>query len=262
MRFPETTRRQISPDLQAICLKCLEKSPARRYASAHELADDTRRFLDDFPVFARRPSAIGLFWKFVLRNRMLTLSIMMILTTLTVGSIGIGFFAIREAKARNQAEELARNESQARSHVESLRRQERRYIYWANLRLAQQAWQGGRLDQMRQLLRQAVPSQSSDPDLRGFEWHYLSRLSQPRSLMFDAQSNEGKVTFSPDGEWLATAHGPNMITVWDTRTGEPKTDLSGHAAYVVDLAFSPDDKHLASGGRDNTARVGDLATWH
>jgi serine/threonine protein kinase len=55
-RPPRQIDRAIPVELETIVLKALAKAPEERYATAAELGDDLRRFLDDRPVLARRPS--------------------------------------------------------------------------------------------------------------------------------------------------------------------------------------------------------------
>jgi serine/threonine protein kinase len=65
---PRQLRRELPRDLEAICMRCLEKDPRRRYPTAQALADDLRSFLDGEPVRARPPGPVERVWNWSLKN--------------------------------------------------------------------------------------------------------------------------------------------------------------------------------------------------
>jgi serine/threonine-protein kinase len=65
---PSRLAPSVPRDLEAICLKCLEKAPGRRYSSAQALADDLERYLSGEPVTARHSGRLRRTWKWVRRH--------------------------------------------------------------------------------------------------------------------------------------------------------------------------------------------------
>jgi tetratricopeptide (TPR) repeat protein len=65
---PSRAHPHLPRDLDTVCLKCLEKDPHRRYASAHELAEDLRRLLADKPIQARPTARWERVWKWAKRR--------------------------------------------------------------------------------------------------------------------------------------------------------------------------------------------------
>jgi tetratricopeptide (TPR) repeat protein len=101
-------------DLETICLKCLEKEPARRYPNAGELHADLQRFLAHRPVRARPLGWIGRARRWVRRNPIVAALALLTTLALVGGVVGVGLFALRAAEQRDRA-----NDATARAQAKA-----------------------------------------------------------------------------------------------------------------------------------------------
>src|SRR5262249_4159715 len=143
--------RRINPaiprELETIVLKAIAKEPGARYATCRELADDLRRFLELKPIPARPPAPLELPPKWSRRHSSLVLATLVMLGLISIGLV-IGSWLIWKEKERTRAaysrELVLRTEADdQRNRAVKGEQDVRRYLYLAQMNLAQQAHANG-----------------------------------------------------------------------------------------------------------------------
>jgi WD40 repeat protein len=263
--FPRQIDRGVDADLETICLKCLEKDPAKRYASAETLAEDLERWLRGEPILARPVTSWQRATKWMKRHPATAAAYLLaVLVTLLVFVGGSMAWLWHQAEtayeqaegARQQADEARANlanekhltevalvhEQQARQGEVKAREGERlaqdreeQISYLHQVELARREWQDNEIAKAHQLLL------SCPAKRRQWEWHYLYRLCRTDLLTFKGHTGRVySVVFSPDGKRLASASveedgTEGTVKVWDAATGKEMVSFRAGDVKVQDF---------------------------
>jgi len=237
--------RRLRKELEWIPLMALRKEPDRRYQTVSELAADVRNYLAGSPLSAGPESHVYQFKKFMQRHLAAAMGMIAVLIVLSLGIVVSTIFAIEAHKQQQIAENKELSS--------------RRNLYFARIGLTQQAWENGNMAYMMSLLDSLRP-ESGQEDFRHFEWYYFWRLVNAHHRTLHAHSDfVACVSFSPNGELLASASYDKTVKLWNPANGQLKHTLP-HMAPVRSLSFTPNGKTLATGCYDGTLRLWDAYT--
>ena len=66
------------------------------------------------------------------------------------------------------------------------------------------------------------------------------------------------MSFSPDGQTIATGSHDDTVRLWDVETGRNIKTLTGHTRMVSSVRFSPDGQTIATGSLEGTVLLWDV----
>jgi WD40 repeat protein len=245
---PSQIYRFAERELETICLKCMEKEPARRYGSADALAEDLERWLRHEPIQARPVSAIGRLRKWTERNPMSAGLVTLLGLAIAAFLVGQTVMSVRLGRANTKVK--VANAELSHSLYE---------MRWRQVDEALQANEtSDAIAQLSYFVRQ-------NPHDRTAAARLLSQLSDRNFplLIIPPLVHEALVTsldFNQAGNLLATVTANGRARLWNLESGKVEIELT-HPAHLNQCAFcGENDRRLLTLSTEPKLRLWDLDT--
>ena len=290
----------ISPELDSIVMKCLEKDKDKRYRSVQELKQEIELVLAGRPIGAMEYSLWQVFTKWVGRNRVLAAALAAVMLTLLV-SFTVSYVRIsaseqealrqrdRAQEERDRAEEKEREAKLARDEAEAQRQTalKQRTRAEDQKRLAERQRIAAEINGLKNRLSLAmVHEEKRDiweavrqyrgvkedmlrtgmnlyPFTNLYQWRTMYNQGIPIKVVAtvgDRSLSYRCVAFSKASNLLAIGCVDGTIQLWDTAAQRMVGHLGKGKSQICSLAFSPDGRLLAAGNGNTVVRIWDTST--
>ncbi len=247
--------RQLSPetprDLAAICMKCLEKRPTRRYQTAALLRDDLNRFLNGQPTVARPVRLPERVFRWSIQNPALSSLAGLVIVFALLGIAGLAFHNRQIQRTVDELEltttELKRQTMVAEATLELAQDQEkdlRIQNYTLDVAVAYAAWWRMRPRHAAEALERHIPSDDQN-DLRCAAWYLLHEQIRPATLEPFRADDPVHGAMLPDGLTFAFTDQTNVVRLVNVDTGEITKTLLAPFSRLREIAVSGDGRFLA-----------------
>ena len=239
---PRSLYKFTDSELETICLKCMEKSPERRYTSARALAADLERWLNHEPIQARPITVTQRVTKWMSRNPGITALLVLVHVVLALGLAGIIWMGARAATRADESQDrlLRMYVTRGNQHLDA--HEDFTALLW---------------------FVQALRLEKQGPVREENHRYRIDAVLRRASMLQQAIFHEAgfrDADFDPDGRRLLIGTAAATDLIWDVATGQVLSPDLKLPASVHRVRFSPDGKKALAMDVKGNARVWDAAS--